>query len=180
METKMPFYNSLNMFLIGLVFLGGCYVISPRTILELARSWKIESLGSGLSIMVNICLLALTYEIGLCINRFGSICLEPILRSASLVKFNSDYILFNEKKKEFPIMGTLSREYSFSRTNIVLFLCFSIICIINGKCCGSAFCLAMAIIFFLSCRKHAERIVELMGGEDARHEDGCLYTGKAE
>ena len=32
MEIKIPFYNILNMFLTGMVFIGGCVIIFPEDI----------------------------------------------------------------------------------------------------------------------------------------------------
>ena len=39
---------------------------------------------------------------------------QPLLKSTKLIPFNDNYTLFNQKKKEYSIMSTLSREYALS------------------------------------------------------------------
>ena len=101
-------------------------------------------------------------QVGLIINRTGSVILEPLLKSTKLIPFNDNYTLFNQKKKEYSIMSTLSREYALSRTGVVLFLSLLILSAVEGKCSLVAICAVITGIYFLSCRKHAGKIVELM------------------
>lgn len=101
MEIKVPFYNILNMFLTGLVFIGGCLVIFPDTAVALFNSDIIENLGAGPEIVVTVCTFAVAYEVGLIINRTGSVVLEPLLKRTKLIPFNDNYTLFNQKKKEY-------------------------------------------------------------------------------
>ena len=44
MEVKIPFYNILNMFLTGLVFIGGCVVIFPEYALNVLSHEIIKNL----------------------------------------------------------------------------------------------------------------------------------------
>lgn len=162
MEIKIPFYNILNMLLTGLVFVGGCIFILPNTAATVLSSDIVKNLGAGPEIMVVVCTFAVVYEIGLIINRTGSVILEPFLKWTKLIPFNDDYTLFNQKKKEYPIMNTLSREYALSRTGVALFLSLLILSAVEGKCSLVVICASIAGIYFLSCRKHAGKIVELM------------------
>lgn len=162
MEVKVPFYNIVNMFLSGFVFIGGCLIIFPDPIVAIFSSDIVKSLGSGPEIVITVCTFAVAYEVGLIINRTGSVILEPILKKTKLIPFNDNYTLFNQKKKEYPIMDTLSREYALSRTGIVLFLSLLILSVVEGKCYLVIVCGAITGIYFLSCRKHAGKIVELM------------------
>ena len=164
MEIKIPIYNILNMFLTGLVFIGGCVIIFPETAIAVMNSVFIESMGTGPEIVVTVCTFAIAYEVGLIINRAGSVILEEFLKCTKLVPFNDDYVLFNQKKKEYPIMNTLSREYALSRTGIVLFLFLLILSVSNGKWPFAVVFALITGIYFLSCRKHAGKIVELMQG----------------
>lgn len=88
--------------------------------------------------------------------------IEPLLKRTKLIPFNDNYTLFNQKKKEYPIMNTLSREYALSRTGVVLFLSLLILSAVEKKCSLVAICAVITGIYFLSCRKHAGKIVELM------------------
>lgn len=165
MEIKIPFYNILNMFLTGLVFLGGCIVIYPNYAMELISSEIIKSLGTGPEILVTVCAFAVAYEAGLVVNRFGSVVIEWFLKWTKMISFNDDYVLFNEKKKEYPIMSTLSREYALSRTGIALFLILFVLSIIAKNWRLVIAYGGIILIYYLSCRKHSSKIVELMEGK---------------
>lgn len=162
MEIKVPFYNVLNMFLTGLVFIGGCLIIFLDTAVAFFNSDIIKSLGTVPEIVITICTFAAAYEVGLLINRTGSVILEPLLKRTKLIPFNDNYTLFNQKEKEYPIMNTLSREYALSRTGIVLFLSLLILSAAKEKCSLVAICAVITGIYFLSCRTHARKIVQLM------------------
>ena len=165
MEIKIPFYNILNMFLTGLVFIGGCVLIFPETSLSVLNNEVIKNLGAGPEIIVTVCAFATAYEVGLIINRAGSVIIEDFLKWAKLVPFNDNYVLFNEKKKEYPIMSTLSREYALSRTGVALFLVLLILASIARAQPIAITCAAITIVYYFSCRKHASKIVELMEGK---------------
>ena len=165
MEVKIPFYNILNMFLTGLVFIGGCVVIFPEYALNVLNHEIIKNLGTGPEIIVTVCAFATAYEIGLIINRAGSVIVEDFLKWRKWIPFNDDYVLFNETKKQYPIMSTLSREYALSRTGIVLFLLLLILAVIDGRWKIGITCALIVVVYYLSCKKHATKIVELMEGK---------------
>lgn len=162
MEIKVPFYNILNMFLTGLVFIGGCLVIFQDFAFALFSNDIIENISAGPEIVITVCIFAVAYEVGLIINRIGSVIIEPFLKFIKLIPFNDNYALFNQKKKEYSIMRILSREYALSRTGIVLFLLLLILSFIEKKFFLTAIFTAITFIYLFSCRKHAGKIVELM------------------
>ena len=162
MEIKIPFYNIVNMLLTGLVFVGGLIIIFPQYAIQLIQSDFYEKLKTGPEVILTICIFAIAYEIGLIINRIGSVIIEPFLKKFKLIPFNDDYTLFNDKKKDYPILGTLSREFALSRTSIALFLMLSVVSILNKCCVIFISCFFITIVFYLSCKKHSSKIVELM------------------
>jgi len=162
MEIKLPLYNILNMFLTGLVFIGGCVLLFPQYIVDLFNNEIIKGLSAGPEIVITVCIFAIAYETGLIINRIGSTIIEPVFKKTKLIPFNDNYSLFNEKKKQYPIMSTLSREYALSRTGIVLFLLLAVLALFSSTKLLSIPLLIIAIIFYVSCRKHAGKIVKLM------------------
>ncbi|MEG2453201.1 MAG: hypothetical protein RSA77_10000 [Clostridium sp.] len=162
MEIKVPFYNILNMFLTGLVFIGGCVIIYPDCTLMIFNNEIVKSLGTGPEVVITVCVFAVAYEMGLVINRAGSVIMEPLLKWAKLIPFNDNYLLFNEKKKQYPIMSTLSREYALSRTGIMLFLTLFVLSIIASRQLLAIACIVIALVYYFSCRKHAAKIVALM------------------
>ena len=107
-------------------------------------------------------MFATAYELGLIINRFGSVIIEDVFKRLKLIPFNNDYALFNDAKKTYPIMSTLSREYALSRTGIALFLTLLTLSLLAGRWSVGISCFVITIIYYLSCRKHADKIVKLM------------------
>lgn len=164
MEAKIPFYNLLNMFLTGLIFTGCCILMFDNQILAFIKSdffELIKEMNFGLETIITISFCAIIYEFGFIINRIGSL-LENILKYIKAIPFDSDYKKFNEKKKQFLIMETLSREYALSRTSMTLFLLLTIIACFQCKLIFSIFLFALVIVFYFSMRKHAKKIVDLM------------------
>ena len=162
METNIPFYNILNMFLTGLVFIGGYSIIFPECILTVLNNEIIKSLGTGPEIVITVCAFAAAYEVGLIINRVGSVVVESFLKWRKWIPFNDNYVLFNSKKKKYPIMNILSREYALSRTGIALFFSLFILALTARKWPIAMACAAITLTYYLSCRKHSAKIMELM------------------
>ncbi len=162
MEIKIPFYNILNMFLTGLIFIGCCILLFPQYMLEFLSNNVFTSIQTGLEIIIVVSFLAISYEIGLVINRIGSVAIEPFLKKTKLIPFDDDYKLYNRAREKFSIFSTLAREYALSRTSVALFLVLSII---SGVICNwlyLIFFVVIMIIFYFSCRKHSGKIVKLM------------------
>ena len=171
METKIPFYNILNMFLTGLVFIGGCSLIFPECALNVLNNEIIKSLSAGPEIVITVCALATAYEVGLIINRVGAIIEELILKRVKWVPFNDDYVLFNKKKKKYPIMSVLSREFAMSRTGSVLFFILLVLAIIEHKWIIAIAFAIIVFIYYMSCRKYSAKIVELMKDKESAERD---------
>lgn len=167
MEIKIPIYNILNMFLTGLVFMGCLAIIYPECALNILKNDIIVNIETGPEIIFTVCTFAAAYEIGLIINRIGSVLIEPFLRRIKIIPFNDDYIKYNNQKKEFPILNTLSREFALSRTGIVLFTILAIAAFDTSKYKIAGIYLIIAFIYLLSCRKHAKKIVDLMNDKDS-------------
>lgn len=166
MEIKIPFYNILNMFLTGLVFMGGCAMVFPDYAVAILTSDIIVSVGTVPEIIFTVCALAAAYEVGLIINRIGSVIVGPILTRTKAIPFDDDYVKYNTQKKKYPIMNTLSREFALSRTGIALFIMLTVVAIYGRNTHLTWLFGVTVIVYFLSCRKHAKKIVTLMEDVD--------------
>lgn len=162
MEIKVPFYNVLNMFLTGLIFMSGCTIIYPDLAASFLKSDVILNLQTYPEIILTVCALSVAYEVGLIINRIGSVVVEPVLKKLKAIPFDDNYVKYNTKKKEFPIMNTLSREFALSRTGIVLFGILTAAAIYGKNIFFIRVYAATTFVYFLSYRKHAGKIVALM------------------
>lgn len=163
MDIKVPLYNVLNFLLTGFVFIGCLLLMHPDIVGDFIMSEYYNRITAMSETVLLLCVISIAYEIGFVLNRTGSVIVEPILKKAKIVPFNDDYALYNRKAKEFSIMSVLSREYALSRTSILLFFTLSIIAMISCKLGLMIAFAACVLIFTLSCRKHASKIVKLMG-----------------
>ena len=98
-----------------------------------------------------------SYEIGLILNRAGSVIIEPVLIKTKFLRFSENYSLYAEASKKTPMLNTISREYALSRTSIVEFLVLAIWSTCIGKWLLSVCYLAVAIVFLFSCKKHSTK-----------------------
>lgn len=122
MDVKIPLYNILNMFLTGFVFLAGIITLYPVTLIEVVTGEVFIKLSTVPEIvLLLLCLIASSYEIGLILNRAGSVIIEPVLIKTKFLRFSENYSLYAEASKKTPMLNTISREYALSRTSIVEF-----------------------------------------------------------
>lgn len=160
MENKIPFYNIVNMLLTGLIFSGILIILFAHDIVDLYQNLNIKEFSFAFITIITFSFFAIIYEVGMIVNRLGSLLEEP-LKYFKLIPFDNDYKKFNERKKEYPILSTLSREYSLSRTSIMLFLIIAILTFIKLHYWGFL-PLAICLLFYFSCRKYAKKIIALM------------------
>ena len=161
MDVKIPLYNILNMFLTGFVFLAGIITLYPVTLIEVVTGEVFIKLSTVPEIVL-LCLIASSYEIGLILNRAGSVIIEPVLIKTKFLRFSENYSLYAEASKKTPMLNTISREYALSRTSIVEFLVLAIWSTCIGKWLLSVCYLAVAIVFLFSCKKHSTKIATIV------------------
>lgn len=164
METKIPFYNIVNMLLTGFVFIGCCVIVYND--IFMSASYTFYKLDFCPEIIITTIAFAVIYEVGFIINRVGSIIIEPILIKRRAIPFDHNYKGFNDCKNQYPILEILSREYAFSRTSLALFLITTGLGAHQKQWNLALIFFVIAILFYLSCRKHAKRIVCLMDKSD--------------
>lgn len=163
MDVKIPLYNILNMFLTGFVFLAGIITLYPVTLIEVVTGEVFIKLSTVPEIvLLLLCLIASSYEIGLILNRAGSVIIEPVLIKTKFLRFSENYSLYAEASKKTPMLNTISREYALSRTSIVEFLVLAIWSTCIGKWLLSVCYLAVAIVFLFSCKKHFAKIATVV------------------
>ena len=153
MENKIPFYNILNMLLIGIVF---------STLLCFADLSKITIFSNYLSLiktdyLIIIVFIALMYEVGLVINRLSSVVLEPFLKFFKLIYW-TDYRKYVKAQREDNFLVVLSREYALSRNSTALFFILTMIGLVCWNLTYSLEMLLLTILFLMSTRKHSKKI----------------------
>lgn len=160
MEIKISTYDFFNKFILGLVFSGMVIFAYRDNLISVLDVFKEIKESTIIITVFSTSALAIVYEVGIIINRLGSI-LEDIMKKIHIIPFNDDYNKFNDKKKEYSIMNVLSREYALSRNSIVLFLLISILAFIRWNWYGFI-PLAIMLMFYYSCWKYAKKICDLM------------------
>ena len=71
MEVKIPFCNILNIFLTGLVFMGGYIIIDPGCAVDILSSDIVKAAGMVPEILIVVGVFAVAYEVGPIINGVG-------------------------------------------------------------------------------------------------------------
>lgn len=160
MDIKISTYDFFNKFILGLVLIGVVLLAFVDTRSSFFTTLRDIKENGIIVTFFSVSAFAIVYEVGIIINRLGSL-LEELLRKFRWVYFEVDYKKFNDKKKEYPILNVLSREYALSRNSIVLFFLISIVVFIRFAWYG-LIPLAIMILFYISCRKYSKKIVDLM------------------
>jgi hypothetical protein len=154
------------MFLLGMIFVFGYLFLNTGLLGVFFANVRFYDISSTLILLV---LLPLAYQIGLIINRLGSL-LEDALKTekkdsergwvSKIFQFSwRKYELYQKAEKVEPFIKALSREYALSRNSLVLFLLLSILGCLYSK---SEFAIVMGLIsvlFHYSMKKHASKIV---------------------
>ena len=107
MDVKIPLYNILNMFLTGFVFLAGIITLYPVTLIEVVTGEVFIKLSTVPEIVLLLCLIASSYEIGLILNRAGSVIIEPVLIKTKFLRFSENYSLYAEASKKTPMLNSV-------------------------------------------------------------------------
>ena len=178
MKFEIPFYNILNIFLTGLIFLGGFIFIFPKYIFYVLNNNICSNLCVRLDTIITIGFFAFVYEIGLIINRLGVHIIERPLHKLRFLPFNHDYVLFNYAREKYPIMDSLSREYALARTQIILFLLLLILGCVAKKWWVIILCAVMIILFCFTLKKYAKKIVKLMNSAQSKQLNDKRNTRK--
>ena len=146
METKVPFYNIVNIFLPGLVLLGSSVLLFLDEVKTLVHS--ITNLGStGLEILV-----------GYIIFRLGSAAIEPLLKKMFGWVEYSDFIAAGKtSEKAHDKLEMLSREYGYARTQITLFIALTVLTGVRTQWWFMFVCILCVGLFTLTARGHMKK-----------------------
>jgi len=156
METKVPFYNVVNILLPGLVFIGSSVFLFFDEVKGLVI--KITALESaGLEVLLAIASLAIAYESGYIIFRLGALFIEPLLKKM----FGwVDYGRFVAAQKAgAKSLEMYSREYGFARTHCTLFIALAIITGMRTHWVLMVLCMLCVVLFTLTTREHINRTI---------------------
>ena len=157
-DFKLPLYNLLNMLLIGVVFVAACVCMFPKDFASVVGYIKTLYFNESVATLIFI---FVAYEIGLIINRIGSM-IESLLKRdiAFFLKIPwRDYSQYVKAEINDSFIRTLNREYGLSRSNLAMFLILTLISyFVENFILGTVF-LGLAFLFYFSIRKHAGKIV---------------------
>lgn len=157
METKVPFYNIVNIFLPGLVFIGSCIMMFVDEIKAIVDSITVLD-NIGLEVLITVSCFAIAYEVGYIIFRLGAVFIERILKK---VFGWAPYDRFVAAKKAGAekSLDMLSREYGYARTQITLFILLSIITGLKTHWILLGICVLCVVLFSLTARGHIKKTI---------------------
>ena len=157
MKEKIPFYNIVNMFFVGCVFV---IFMIPFFIdaIDLDAVKKYGEILSDWTAIISVVAIAAMFEVGFIINRLGSIIVEPlyvILKIWPREKYDAKISEISQNNAKFQSMIT---ELNLMRSHIMICLIILIIALLLGKFLYALSMLALICIFSLGGRKHNTKI----------------------
>ena len=164
MNITIPFYEIVNRFLLGLIFVAGIALFHVQEIENWLSTETVQTLTipTGLETVATACFFAVIYEIGYIINRISSVLTEELLIRIKVWPKRSDYVQFNKAKEHYKILPVLAREYDFCKGQITLFSVLIIYAVIQ-RIWPFVLIYASIIVFFaVSGWKFSERINSLV------------------
>ena len=167
MDIKIPYYNLVNMLLLGIIFVVCVSFLQPNFAGELFAYIDKYKIGETL---VLVAFLATSYQIGFLISRLGSLT-ENLLKNEKNWKDRSliskvfqipwrNYSLYQDTEKLDPFVKVLSREYGLARNSMALCV---LLAIIAGVCKNWIYLwslIGLTLLSYLATRKHARKIVD--------------------
>ncbi|MCQ2581201.1 MAG: hypothetical protein MJ164_03465 [Alphaproteobacteria bacterium] len=173
---RIPFYNLLNMLFVGLVGIVCCMFIMPD---DVWMNWRlVQRLVDNATLDV-VLFIAISYLVGLIVNRMGSWFIEDLLKTEknynrlswpiNKIKFPwRKYELYVKAQQQDHALKFLTREYVLSRNMIMLFLLLALISIWYGKCVMTGVFCFLVLVFNASMRKFVFKIIKRVDGATAK------------
>ena len=157
METKVPFFSIVNVFLPGLVFMGSCvllFIDETKTAVD-----SIATLNStGFEVLITASCFAIAYEAGYIIFRLGAIVIEPLLKKMFGWTEYGNVVEARKAGAEKSI-DRLSREYAYTRTRITLFILLFLVTGVRACWIFSGICVLCVVVFVLTAGGHLSKII---------------------
>ena len=163
MNTTIPFYDIVNRFLLGCLFVAGVFVFHAYEILLFISDFmqKIK-IPTGIETIITIFMVAVIYEIGAILNRISSVGTEEFLIAIEFWPKRSNPVWFSKAKEYHKILPILARGYDFAKGQITLFFFFALYSMTQYCWRYMILCFAFTIIFVASGRKQSKLINELV------------------
>ena len=164
MKEKIPFYEVANLFFVGAVFslFFGITVYSEKT----AEYYQELFHLCKQSVLISSALVVIVFELGLIINRIGSLVIEPALRLIKTWPYRKPKCSLNDiKRKDYTFAANI-RNYGVYRSQVVIWF---IVLIASTVCQKWLFALASILLiglFVLSGRKVCKYIVDRIEKEE--------------
>lgn len=157
MKEKIPFYNIVNMFFVGCVFVIFTIPFFIGAI-DLDAIKKYSEIMSNWTGIISVAAIAAMFEIGFIINRLGTIIIEPlyvVLKIWPREKYDVKVSEISQSNAKFQSMIT---ELNLMRSHIMICLIILIAALFLGKFLYALSMFALICIFSFGGRKHNTKI----------------------
>jgi hypothetical protein len=157
MKEKIPYYNIVNMFFVGVVF-SLCLAFLLHE--DIPLDWLEEHAGilSDWGLLISAVLLVAMYELGFIINRMGSIIVAPILEKTKIWKkdkYDIDISEIASKNAKFQSMIT---ELVLMRSHIMMCVLLFTISVCKKQWSWSLIFVGAMLVFVFGGMKHNSKI----------------------
>lgn len=156
MKDKIPFYNIVNMFFVGVVFSLG---LLSLLYMNIPWDWIKENstILSQWSILISAIVIVAMYEIGFVINRMGSIIIAPIYERVFWPKGKYS-IDVSEIAQSNPRFQSLITELILMRSHIMMCVILFLISLVQHMWWWGVIYLGLILVFTLGGKKHNDKI----------------------
>lgn len=159
----MFFVGSVFTLFLVIVFADRIDFYSIKNYGELLSNWNM---------IVYVLAIVAMFEIGLIINRLGSIIVEPLYVKCNIwpkAQYDAD---ISEISRDNPKFQSMITELNLMRSHIMMCVCLMIISFVVCKCCLAIIFFVLIAVFTLGGRKHNEKINLIRKSSTAKSEKG--------
>ncbi len=171
MKDKIPFYEIVNKFFIGAVFVLLYIAVSIDRLPLICFYNQYSGILKDWNIIISVVLLIAMYEIGFIINRSSSVIIAPILRITRIWPTEEYTIDISDIKKQNDTFNSMITELVAIRSHILMYIVLAIISLLYCKYYYSLVFLLFVVLFTISGRKHNKRIRKILTDYRNKHSD---------
>ena len=164
------------MLFVGLVGIVCCMFIMPD---DMWINWRLLQGMINNATLDVVLFIAISYLVGLIVNRMGSWFIEDLLKTeknynrlswpVNKIKFPwCKYELYVKAQQQDPALKFLTREYVLSRNMIMLFLFLVLIAVWHGKYVMMGVFCFLILGFDVSMRKYVFKIIKRVDAATAK------------
>jgi hypothetical protein len=171
METKISLYTLINVFMPGFALIGTLIIMfhdSVNAVIDM-----LNCVNNGyIEFVLGVSTIAISYELGYIVFRSGALFIEPILKKVfGWTEYKAFLQAQKTNKDANDKLDMLSREYGYSRTQIMLFIIISVLLCVKQHWLLLLCSVGIIAVFVLTARSKIIQINKSVEVYNSKSED---------